>query len=338
MARIAAKKRKTSSIRSLENSYEEIYLLAERLHKAICEQICSIIDAKGLTLGVPLESRIKSWASIQEKVERTGLSINEVRELNDLIGVRAILLFRDELDEFQSIVRDTFDIISEEDTAERLGEAQFGYQSRHLVVRLPREWLKIPSLEGLDGLRVEIQIRTVAQHIWAAASHKLQYKRERSVPLPVRRAIFRVSALLETVDLELLRVLEERASYLSESLKKDDADGQLNVDNLKEGLKAHFPEKNLGEHEPYDKLLQDLTYLGVETWSQFEKMIEKHLDETTDHEKKTVEARLENEDFAGTDNARLSQDVFFKHVGLARQVLRLEFGKKKVDAALQRSR
>jgi ppGpp synthetase/RelA/SpoT-type nucleotidyltranferase len=38
---------------------------------------------------------------------------------------------------------------------------------------------KSPRL-GLGGLRAEVQVRTTAQHIWAAASHKLQYKHEES--------------------------------------------------------------------------------------------------------------------------------------------------------------
>lgn len=59
----------------------------------------------------------------------------------------------------------------------------------------------------MSGLKAEVQVRTVTQHVWAAASHVLQYKQEASVPLPVRRSIYRVSALLETVDLEFERVL-----------------------------------------------------------------------------------------------------------------------------------
>jgi ppGpp synthetase/RelA/SpoT-type nucleotidyltranferase len=60
----------------------------------------------------------------------------------------------------------------------------------------------------------ELQLRTLAQHIWAVASHKLQYKREASVPVPIRRSINRVSALLEMVDLEFDRVLLEREQYV----------------------------------------------------------------------------------------------------------------------------
>ena len=80
---------------------------------------------------------------------------------------------------------------------------------------MPDDWLNVPTFREFKGLRAELQIRTLAQQLWAAASHKLQYKRESSVPYPIRRSIHRVAALLETVDLELERVLSERDPHLS---------------------------------------------------------------------------------------------------------------------------
>ncbi len=148
-----------------------------------------------------MEGRVKSLASIEEKIERKGLTLQSVTALDDLIGVRAILLFRKDLKIADKLISKTFHVLHKEDTATRLADDSFGYQSQHYVVQLPKSWSKIPSFSELGTIRVELQVRTLAQHIWAAASHKLQYKKENSVPPPLRRAISRVSALLETVDL-----------------------------------------------------------------------------------------------------------------------------------------
>ena len=110
-------------------------------------------------------------------------------------------------------------------------EGQFGYQSWHYVIAFPEKWLSVPSLCDFRGLRAELQLRTIAQHLWAAASHKLQYKAESSVPLPIRRSIHRVSALLETVDLEFDRVLQEREDYLKQAASRQPTK-PINVDVL----------------------------------------------------------------------------------------------------------
>ena len=70
--------------------------------------------------------------------------------------------------------------------------------------------------------------------------HTLQYKQEDSVPAPMRRAIHRVSALLEVVDLEFERLLKERESYRSDS-GPINTDAILNVDLLEHLLDALLP-------------------------------------------------------------------------------------------------
>lgn len=99
-------------------------------------------------------------------------------DLDDLIGIRVILLFHRDLERIDRILRDELDVLAAEDTGSRLSETQFGYQSQHYIVRIPESWQNTPSFSGLRSLTAEVQVRTVAQHIWAAASHKLQYEQE----------------------------------------------------------------------------------------------------------------------------------------------------------------
>ena len=92
--------------------------------------------------------------------------------------------FLTDLDKIDELIRSTFEVMSPEDTADRLGEAQFGYQSLHYTIKVPLIWLEIPTMADFGDIQAEVQVRTLAQHIWAAASHKLQYKNEASVPPP----------------------------------------------------------------------------------------------------------------------------------------------------------
>ncbi|SFU99378.1 ppGpp synthetase catalytic domain-containing protein (RelA/SpoT-type nucleotidyltranferase) [Polaromonas sp. YR568] len=316
----------------LEEEYQEIAGRAGRLRLALLEQVGKLLESKSITLGVPLEGRVKTLASISEKIERKSKPLATLNDLDDLIGVRAILLFNRDVSEASKLIEATFDVLSSENTAERLGEAQFGYQSQHYVLRLPKAWLSIPSLSDLGTLKAELQVRTLAQHIWAAASHKLQYKQEQSVPPPVRRAIHRVSALLETVDLEFERVLQDRETYVQKDLNLDQHDQPLNVDSLQALLSEMLPPKNKSENETYGVLLEDLLALKVDTAGKLRDLLAKHMNFVAAADAQQVERRRREQDFNGTSRERIERGVFYRHVGWTRNALRKEFGGEKVDA------
>ena len=306
----------------LKHAHQALSGAAERFRQVLIEQISSLLTAA--TLGVPIESRVKSWSSIEERLTRKPVDLKSIADLDDLIGVRIILLFRRDLDAALQAIRSSFDVLSSEDKASVLEEGQFGYQSHHLVVRLPQEWLKVPSYSGFGQFKAELQIRTLAQHIWAAASHKLQYKQEQSVPLPVKRSINRVSALLETVDLEFERVLDERQSY---SVAIDDSEdaGPLNVDLLASVLAEVFPAENRSGDEDYSDLLEDLAQFKVQTAKGLRDLIKRNLDGILAAEAARVEEQKVATDPLNPE--RLKKGVFYTHAGLARSAMLAEYGK-----------
>lgn len=305
---------------------------ADRLRAVMLDQLYQLFATSQVTLGVPIEGRVKSWASIEEKIERKGLFLESVAALDDLIGVRAILLFRKDLEVADKLISETFHVLHKEDTAARLADDSFGYQSQHYVVQLPKSWNKIPSFSELGTLRVELQVRTLAQHIWAAASHKLQYKQENSVPPPLRRAISRVSTLLETVDLEIDRVLEERETYIRDEVTGLNSNETLNVESLASVLSDLLPPENRSEDETYGDFLEDLLSLKVTTASQLRTVLTKHKKHFANAEAKQVAEHRAKNDYSGTTQERIASGVFYAHVGLARAALRAEFGTPAVDA------
>lgn len=300
------------TLEAIRTQYSELRERANRFSTALQHQLLTLIEANSMTLAVPLEGRVKTWDSIEEKIARKSLRLGAVLELDDLIGVRVILLFRRDLQGTDRLIRDTFQVDQSEDTSARLADSQFGYQSLHYVARFPAAWLQIPTFQEFADLRAEIQIRTVAQHIWAASSHKLQYKHEESVPEPLRRSIYRVSALLETVDLEFDRLLEERESYVQEQAASSRTDDTLNVDIVGHVLSEMLPAQNKKEPEDYADLLVDLRHFGVVTEAALRSMLEKHMNAVL------------REDAQDARRRRLTH--FYRHVGLARNSLRREVG------------
>ncbi|MBB4605709.1 ppGpp synthetase/RelA/SpoT-type nucleotidyltransferase [Xanthomonas arboricola] len=296
------------------------------------EQLDTLVQNSNLTLGVPIESRVKSWESIAEKLERKNVSPARLEDIEDLLGLRVIFLFQRDLEEFHGAIERTFQLISSEDTAGRLDETQFGYKSRHYIVSLPADWGAIPSLNGLTGRKMEVQVRTLAQHIWAVASHKLQYKNEQSVPVPIRRSIHRVSALLETVDLEFSRVLTEREEYVNLQAAQASDQDSLDVTVIETVLNKMLPPENRDEDgEDYSILLRDLLHFGIDSRGSLIDLLRLN-DAAMKSADRNEVGRRRKEDYDEDDDDserrrnRVARGVFFTHVGLVRQAMREQFG------------
>jgi hypothetical protein len=129
--------------------------------------------------------------------------------------------------------------------------------------------------------------------MWAAVSHELQYKRESSVPIPVRRSIHRVSALLETIDLEFSRVIEERSQYLEKTKNEPDSDRPLDVETLKSILDETLPpERKLGS-EGFDGLLKDVQGLKRDSSRWLRDIIMKNLEKAQETEQELMQTRTD---------------------------------------------
>jgi putative GTP pyrophosphokinase len=316
-----------TTLKKLETEYISVCSVAEKLSLCIQEQVGILLAKNAISLGVPMECRVKTWPSIKEKIDRKQLQYISIKDINDLVGLRTILLFRRDVNRVCDLIEKNFTVLSKEDTSKRLTDTQFGYSSLHYSISFPENWYSIPTFCDFSGFQVEIQIRTLAQHIWAAASHSLQYKTEINVPPPIMRTIYRVSALLETVDLEFDRVLSERERYIS-SLNIQHLYETLNVDNLIAILNELLPESNKGDDEPYADLMGNLHDLGIKTVADLRNLIEKNLEYALQQDKEMVAQILSGDDeFAEATNMnRVRSGIYYIHVGLIRIMLKKKFG------------
>ncbi len=318
-------------LNDLESEYKVVAPMAEELCIELSKQFAKLLEGESLSLGVPIEYRVKEWIKIPEKLERESLKFKSLKDLNDLIGFRLILLFRRDLQRICDLIANNFRVIKRYDTQDRLKEDQFGYSSVHFIIELQESWLDVPTFAKARGFKIEVQIRTVAQHIWAAASHVLQYKQEASVPPSLRRSIHRVSALLEIVDLEFERVLAERELYRA-NVNTSHTEETLNVDLLEKILDRYLPPKNKEINgEPYAQLLEDLQHFGVQNTSDLNTLINRQLTNMLKDEAQLVEHHRKTLDRSKAHShtvRRLDEGVVWAHVGLVRLALGHEFGNK----------
>jgi putative GTP pyrophosphokinase len=319
---------KHKSIEVLRSEYLSIEPSARRFCDELTRQLQILVDQQKVQLGFPISARVKTWESISEKLNRLPLNLHSITDLQDLIGLRLIFLFKRDADNFCNLMRNTFTIIKQEDTRSRLKEDQFGYASFHFVVKVPEQWLVVPAFSSFGDLKAEIQIRTVAQHLWADASHVLQYKNELNIPAPIRRSINRVSALLETVDLEFERVLNEKDIY-RQTLNPREIDQTLNTDSLELLLDSMLPAKNKDEveGENYEELLSDLRRFGVSTTEELIKIINENKEAILEEDANEVRQQIHDNiaPFSEDPERILKKGVFYTHVGLVRCALQRQF-------------
>lgn len=325
--------------------YDEYADKSKRLLLALREQLSILVSDHEISLAVPIETRVKTWHSVEEKLEAKGRRSDGVQSLTDLAGMRFITLFQEDVEKLDEIIQERFVIRESEDTAKRLDHAQFGYRSNHYIVTIPPDWESIPSFSKLGGIPVEIQVRTLPQHMWAAASHKLQYKREDSAPPRLRRAINRVAAILEMVDLEFSRILEERSDYYSVEVTLETHEN-LNVDNIAKILDEIFPpEYKDQDAERYDHFLEQMERVGVTTLEDLTDILHNGRDAAINIDKDRVSSELsdpeyhygdEDEEEGESSRERLKRGVFYTHLGLAREAYRHARGPLPGDAGYPR--
>lgn len=315
----------TAHVLRLQQEYRDVHPVATRLAETIATELRDALHHNGISLAVPIEHRVKMWSSIEQKFMRAnndccriGFSGASLSELSDLVGVRVIVLFKRDIPEVRRIVEDAFTVVDEDDKTLRQTVDQFGYASVHYQVRIPKSWHSVPTFRAFQEFQAEIQIRTLAQHMWAAASHELQYKEESSVPDEMRRAIHRISSVLELVDTEFEHLLSEREEYRSRVLA-DGTERRLNTDVLETLLDRHLPRKNKYAYEPYSMLVWELSKLGIATDRDLEDLISRRLTGAIEEDEKIVGRRRERGEEEGNE-------VFFSHTGLLNMMLEAEFG------------
>lgn len=267
----------TLSVDKISEEYKQLSTHFSNFETGLKTQIEKLLPSD-IKLGFPLQSRVKTLDSIIEKHESKRFNIKKtIIELQDLIGFRIVLLFKRDIDRIISLINQHFEVIKFYDTADKLKNDQFGYSSKHFIVKIKSSWAEIPTLKGFENQVVEIQIRTLSQHNWAEASNVLQYKDESNVPKEIIRTISRVAAFLETVDLELERTLQERENYLEYLEQQMDENLKLNVDVLGKVLSEIMPDYIFKDKDGYSSLLTELEYFDIFTVADLKYYIKKHI-------------------------------------------------------------
>ncbi|WP_104126415.1 GTP pyrophosphokinase family protein [Cryobacterium sp. Y57] len=178
-----------------------------------------------------ISSRVKTKSSAVTKGTRQGARLAGIEGLHDLLGLRIITYFADQVDlvgleiEEHFAVDETYSV----DKRTLLDPDRFGYLSLHYVVSLNSARIQLPEYARYAGLKFEIQIRSILQHTWAEIEHDLGYKSPDAIPQPLRRRFSRLAGLLELADEEFKSIRNAAIKYAEDVTKRIQGGGDAEI-------------------------------------------------------------------------------------------------------------
>jgi putative GTP pyrophosphokinase len=159
--------------------------------------------------------RVKTRPSAEGKVRDHPDKYRSFADLTDLLGVRVITYFPDQVDDVAAIIEREFHVDHENSVDKRtaLDVDRFGYVSVHYIATLNQARACLAENDHVKDVQIEFQVRTLLQHAWAEIEHDFGYKTKLAVPWEMRRRFCRLAGLLEVADTEFEAIRDESATY-----------------------------------------------------------------------------------------------------------------------------
>lgn len=207
------------NVDALVAEYRDKQLLYEQCTRTFRDLLDQLLTVAGFGEKiVSVTCRPKDRVKLKDKLLKAEKRYGSLSDITDLVGLRVITYFGDDVDEIAALVEREFSIDwdSSVDKRKVLDPDRFGYLSTHYVCELPPKRAQLPEYERFSSLKCEIQVRSILQHAWAEIEHDLGYKTTEAIPAPMKRRFSRLAGLLEIADDEFQRLRDELHTYAAQ--------------------------------------------------------------------------------------------------------------------------
>lgn len=213
--------------------YEENFSLLSAATNSFITLINALTTNKALSVS-KTEGRVKDKEECIKKfsrkyrtqLEEKGVEY-EIKEcITDIIGLRVVCLYEDDIEKISDLLREHFEVINVTDKITEIEstEDSFGYKGLHLDLKLNGNRKDLPEYSLYSSFNFEIQIRTIIQDSWSVLDHKIKYKK--SIPNNLKRRINVLAALFELADREFKEIRDSTKAEIEKvsNLPIDDDD------------------------------------------------------------------------------------------------------------------
>lgn len=205
--------------------YEQNVSLLDDARSSFIALLTALVTHSGSIEVAKVDGRVKDKEECIRKFSRKyrpsleeGNTPYEIRHyITDLIGLRIVCLYEDEIEKVAEVVRSHFDVIEITDkvAAMESTEGSFGYKGLHMDLKLNATRTELPEYAPYAPFRFELQVRTIIQDSWSVLDHKIKYKK--SIPNQLKRRINVLSALFELADREFRQIRDSTEAELREA-------------------------------------------------------------------------------------------------------------------------
>ncbi|MCI8980919.1 MAG: response regulator [Hungatella sp.] len=198
------RKREEKSFNRLMMEYKAAIMGVETRLKVLNEEFSQEYNRNPFE---SIKSRLKSPASIYEKLERRGfpVSVESIREnLTDVAGLRVICSFPDDIYRLADLLikQDNIILLRRKDYIKN--PKPNGYRSLHLIVDVP-----IFLSHEKKYMKVEVQLRTIAMDFWASLEHKLKYKKNVDKTGAIEARLKACADSIEALDYQMQEIRDQ---------------------------------------------------------------------------------------------------------------------------------
>jgi ppGpp synthetase/RelA/SpoT-type nucleotidyltranferase len=200
--------------KAFRSFYDSNSVLFNKAMKHYIHAIKTHLKAADVGEVTKIEGRIKEKEECIKKFHRKYQNKLESKEhsyqikdyISDLIGIRIICLYEDQIDLVSEVLKKHFKIIDVTDkiSAVEKTEDSFGYKGLHMDLCLNDQVVSQGKYKQYADYPFEVQIRSLIQDAWSVLDHKIKYKK--AIPNNLKRRINLLSALFELADREFKEI------------------------------------------------------------------------------------------------------------------------------------
>ncbi|MFE9248698.1 GTP pyrophosphokinase family protein [Streptomyces sp. NPDC007088] len=196
------------------NDYEEFAEPLRSYAPALESLMRELLLSRGIQIHY-VRSRVKAKASTIRKLEDPAKNYTGISDLTDMLGVRIVTYFPDDVDRVADVIEREFEIDEENSIDKRalLDPDRFGYLSLHFIARLKSPRIELAEYTRFKEFVFEVQVRSILQHAWAEIEHDLGYKSSSALPPEIKRRFSRVAGMLEVADDEFQAIRDDLAAH-----------------------------------------------------------------------------------------------------------------------------
>ncbi|MBF0417374.1 MAG: hypothetical protein HQL86_03890 [Magnetococcales bacterium] len=197
-------------VSTLLDQYDESFELYRAYSERLMINLGEVFNKTSLPISA-ISGDLMSRSSLKKFLTERGGYYSRLRDIENLITVRVVVYFSDDIELAVSLITKEFALDdSFQPVVEMPDQDRFGINTRRFDIKLLTEQFSRPEYQRFNGLKAELEIRTVLQHSWSEVKGIFDMLVGRTrIPGQNVNKLAQISYLLKMADEELVRIKDQ---------------------------------------------------------------------------------------------------------------------------------